>query len=443
MRVVGGSPARRGGRPARDHRRGTRRLRAGAAAGGALLRDVVFGGWCLPDAPGRRRAHPGRATARAASAIHRHHVGRTLAVDGGRCLRRRTGDEGDPERGHRVHGRSRGPRRVRRRLCVRAEGNPHRAARPDETWRRGTRACGRRVSSRRSRTNRFVGCARTHDRQASDQRVARADVRSGCDQEGQLSEVRTREREEASRAASQAGEVARDDRTGGRMKRKKAKRVRARVKKAAVATPTLIGGALLFKVLSATGASCHGGSMQWSLPDGDKPGEWHDVSGELTVCARGIHLTDEPARWYKPGCKVYVVEAEGVIGECKDHDDRKVVARRVRLLREASETELVAVCFFTGGAHQVRGPGGGAVGWGRGGGVGGGRGGGGDGAAWRRGKRGAAGGGDRAASWRGNRAASWRGDRAASWRGNRAASRRGNRAASRPRAPATSCPLNI
>ena len=127
--------------------------------------------------------------------------------------------------------------------------------------------------------------------------------------------------------------------------RVKAKRVRARAKRSPAPT--------LFKVLVG-GSSGHGGTLKWSLPEGDKPGEWHDVSGDLTVCERGIHLTDEPARWYKPGCKVYVVEAEGVIGECKDHDDRKVVARRVRLLREASETELVAVCFFTGGAHQVR-----------------------------------------------------------------------------------------
>ena len=138
------------------------------------------------------------------------------------------------------------------------------------------------------------------------------------------------------------------------MKRKKAKRVRARVKKAAVATPTLIGGALLFKVLSATGASCHGGSMQWSLPDGEKPGQWHEIDGPTVMCRKGFHLTDDPKKWWVDGARVFVVEAEDITGSLEIEADRKVVARKVRLLREATPAELEALCVFFVGYHEIK-----------------------------------------------------------------------------------------
>src|SRR5690348_10891625 len=103
----------------------------------------------------------------------------------------------------------------------------------------------------------------------------------------------------------------------------------------------------LYKIL-VDGKSCHGGSMKWSLPDGDAPGEWHEVPGALAPCSRGLHLTDAPAWWWKNGAAAFLVEAEGVEGECSDATDHKVVARRVRLLRQLSEKELAALNVFTG-----------------------------------------------------------------------------------------------
>jgi hypothetical protein len=105
----------------------------------------------------------------------------------------------------------------------------------------------------------------------------------------------------------------------------------------------------IYKVL-VDGRSCHGGSLAWSLPRDGQPGDWHEVANP-TLCERGLHLTDDPARWWRPGCRVYLVEAEGVIGSCDDARDRKIVARRVRLVREATETELAALRIYASGEH--------------------------------------------------------------------------------------------
>lgn len=89
----------------------------------------------------------------------------------------------------------------------------------------------------------------------------------------------------------------------------------------------------LYKVL-VNGRSCHGGDLAWSLPDGDTPGEWHRVEGDLEMCRRGLHLTDAPyANWYKWGAAVYEAEAEGVV----EWDGDKCVCRAARLLRECEE----------------------------------------------------------------------------------------------------------
>lgn len=93
----------------------------------------------------------------------------------------------------------------------------------------------------------------------------------------------------------------------------------------------------LYKVL-VEGRSCHGGRMAWSLPtqgaDGAwTPGEWHEVDGPVVLCRSGLHLTDSPAHWWLDGATAYEVEAEGVVGDPDAVPDRKVAARRVRLLR--------------------------------------------------------------------------------------------------------------
>ncbi len=110
----------------------------------------------------------------------------------------------------------------------------------------------------------------------------------------------------------------------------------------------------LYKIL-VQGQSCHGGSLDWSLPHDGQPGEWHEVQGELVKCRKGIHLTDDPAQWWKPGCTIYPVEAEGVVGSCEDDADRKVVAHRVRLLRELTQDKLSELHIWSEGEHEVHG----------------------------------------------------------------------------------------
>jgi hypothetical protein len=108
---------------------------------------------------------------------------------------------------------------------------------------------------------------------------------------------------------------------------------------------------LLFKVL-VNGQSCHGGTMTWSLPKDGSPGKWHESEVEPQVCSQGLHLTDSPANWWKNGATAYVVEAEGVVGNLED-EGRKVAAKRVRLLREATEAELAERNIFLKGLHSV------------------------------------------------------------------------------------------
>lgn len=109
---------------------------------------------------------------------------------------------------------------------------------------------------------------------------------------------------------------------------------------------------MLFKVL-VDGRSCSGGVLVWSLPAEGQAGHWHEVEGEPVRCRRGLHFTDRPAIWWRPRCRVYLAEAEGVLGTCDDDPDRKVVARRGRLLREATPEELAALSIYSAGSAVV------------------------------------------------------------------------------------------
>lgn len=84
----------------------------------------------------------------------------------------------------------------------------------------------------------------------------------------------------------------------------------------------------LYKVL-VDGKSCHGGTMEWSLPKGKKPGKWHHYEGDIKICDAGLHLTTEPFKWYKWGCTAFEAEAKDIIAWEND----KCVARSVRLLK--------------------------------------------------------------------------------------------------------------
>jgi hypothetical protein len=85
----------------------------------------------------------------------------------------------------------------------------------------------------------------------------------------------------------------------------------------------------LYKILEGN-KSCHGGDLEWSLPDG-KPGNWHEITGDLSMCSKGIHLTDKPARWFKWNCSIYEAEYEGEI--LWDKNESKCCVRKARLLK--------------------------------------------------------------------------------------------------------------
>jgi hypothetical protein len=106
----------------------------------------------------------------------------------------------------------------------------------------------------------------------------------------------------------------------------------------------------LYKVLDSLGRSQNGGDLQWSLP-GTEPGEWHEVTGRVVVCARGLHLTSDPVKWWKPGARIFLAEGDGECSTELDSDKRAFA--RARLVRECSADELAAVRIYTNGVHEI------------------------------------------------------------------------------------------
>ena len=100
-------------------------------------------------------------------------------------------------------------------------------------------------------------------------------------------------------------------------------------------TSAEVGVKKYYKVL-VNGRSCHGGTMDWALPNG-KPGKWHSVAGDLSVCRNGLHVTCEPSRWYVKDAACYEVEWRG--GHDGDGFD-KIAVRECRLLREVSWADV-------------------------------------------------------------------------------------------------------
>lgn len=92
---------------------------------------------------------------------------------------------------------------------------------------------------------------------------------------------------------------------------------------------------MYYKILE-DGRSCHGGSMEWSLPtrDGDgqwQPGAWHEVEGEIVPCANGLHASfNVYGDWMTWEGTPYEIEFDGEVIEAGD----KMVGRRARLLAE-------------------------------------------------------------------------------------------------------------
>ena len=96
-----------------------------------------------------------------------------------------------------------------------------------------------------------------------------------------------------------------------------------------------------FKVLKA-GQSVHGGNLTWSLPNGDTPGEWHEVEGEPVLCSRGLHLTDNLREWWTPGAKAYEAEvSEDATRTSYTKNGCKIAVSKCRLVRELAPDELI------------------------------------------------------------------------------------------------------
>ena len=88
-----------------------------------------------------------------------------------------------------------------------------------------------------------------------------------------------------------------------------------------------------YKVLR-DGHSCVGSEMDWTkyLPVDGQPGKWtRKIGGELELCKKGYHLTDEShlIDWIC-GNQLFEAEADGEVLQ----GDNKVCCRRVRLLRQ-------------------------------------------------------------------------------------------------------------
>lgn len=85
----------------------------------------------------------------------------------------------------------------------------------------------------------------------------------------------------------------------------------------------------LYKILE-NGKSCHGGSLEWSLPNGH-PSDWQEIKGNLSMCSNGIHLTDKPSKWFRWNCSIFEAEYKGEI--LWDKNESKCCVRKARLLK--------------------------------------------------------------------------------------------------------------
>ena len=85
-----------------------------------------------------------------------------------------------------------------------------------------------------------------------------------------------------------------------------------------------------FKIL-VDGKSCHGGDSVWSLPDGDKPGDWMPKLTKLVPCEHGYHIVmaHQIPWWMKNNCQIFEVETSGKV----INDSDKFVCGKVRLVK--------------------------------------------------------------------------------------------------------------
>lgn len=100
----------------------------------------------------------------------------------------------------------------------------------------------------------------------------------------------------------------------------------------------------LYKIL-VDGCSCHNSQnkMAWDLPEGKRPGKWHEVKGYIIPCENGLHLTDYDhiGIWFMPGCQIFEVETRG---KCIRSGD-KWVAGAVRLIKSVPMPDYLLKAF--------------------------------------------------------------------------------------------------
>ena len=114
----------------------------------------------------------------------------------------------------------------------------------------------------------------------------------------------------------------------------------------------------LYKILSADGYSCHGGSAQWALPTNGQHGEWMPpLHGSLNPCVYGYHLCRPQDLVCWLGETIYEAEYRGAYN-CglilNALQDNKVVVTHVRLLCRVEEwNERTARLFAADCAEHV------------------------------------------------------------------------------------------
>jgi len=106
------------------------------------------------------------------------------------------------------------------------------------------------------------------------------------------------------------------------------------------------------------GASWHGGDHKWSLPtlqpDGTyAAGEWTPTVAP-SICAKGWHLTTQPALWWshEGNVSAYLAEYDGATSAREGED--KIAVERCRLLRPLTKSELESCGIFIDGKHVVK-----------------------------------------------------------------------------------------
>jgi len=104
-----------------------------------------------------------------------------------------------------------------------------------------------------------------------------------------------------------------------------------------------------YKVLDQDGQAYHGGTGQWHLPRGKRPGKWMPEIQTLIPCQLGYHLCrlkDLP-QWIGP--RIFVAEGRGqqIIHQ------NKVVYAQARLLYETAWSRRAAVRFACDCAEHI------------------------------------------------------------------------------------------